>query len=81
MGAKFARAFGAHVIVFTTSNKKKEDALRLGADEIVVSRSSDEMKKARQSEGPHFHEEEEETDVFDQFIRSGQLQVRLLAVD
>jgi hypothetical protein len=45
MGVKFARAFGAHVIVFTTSNKKKEDALRLGADEIVVSRNSDEMKK------------------------------------
>ena len=32
MGVKFARAFGAHVVVFTTSPGKKEDALRLGAD-------------------------------------------------
>jgi len=45
MGVKIARAFGAHVIVFTTSPGKKEDALRLGADEIVVSRNADEMKK------------------------------------
>jgi uncharacterized zinc-type alcohol dehydrogenase-like protein len=42
---KFARAFGAHVVVFTTSPNKKEDALRLGADEVVVSRNADEMKK------------------------------------
>jgi alcohol dehydrogenase (NADP+) len=45
MGVKFARAFGAHVIVFTTSPNKKEDALRLGAHEVVVSRNADEMKK------------------------------------
>ena len=45
MGVKFARAFGAHVVVFTTSPNKKEDALRLGADEVVVSRNADEMKK------------------------------------
>ena len=45
MGVKFAHAFGAHVVVFTTSPKKKEDALRLGADEVVVSRNADEMKK------------------------------------
>ena len=45
MGVKFARAFGAHVVVFTTSPGKKEDALRLGADEVVVSRNADEMKK------------------------------------
>ena len=45
MGVKFAHAFGAHVIVFTTSPGKKEDALRLGADEVVVSRHSDEMQK------------------------------------
>jgi uncharacterized zinc-type alcohol dehydrogenase-like protein len=44
MGVKFARAFGAHVVVFTTSPNKKEDALRLGADEVVVSRNADEMK-------------------------------------
>ncbi|WP_445244189.1 NAD(P)-dependent alcohol dehydrogenase [Microcoleus sp. OTE_8_concoct_300] len=43
MGVKFARAFGAHVVVFTTSPNKKEDALRLGADEVVVSRNADEM--------------------------------------
>lgn len=45
MGVKFARAFGAHVVVFTTSPDKKEDALRLGADEVVVSRDADEMQK------------------------------------
>ena len=45
MGVKFAHAFGAHVVVFTTSPKKKEDALRLGADEVVVSRNAGEMKK------------------------------------
>ena len=43
MGVKFARAFGAHTVVFTTSPGKKEDALRLGADEVVVSRNADEM--------------------------------------
>ncbi|MBI2214213.1 MAG: NAD(P)-dependent alcohol dehydrogenase [Acidobacteria bacterium] len=45
MGVKFARAFGAHVVVFTTSPGKKDDALRLGADEVVVSRNADEMQK------------------------------------
>jgi uncharacterized zinc-type alcohol dehydrogenase-like protein len=45
MGVKFARAFGAHVVAFTTSPDKKEDALRLGADEVVVSRNADEMQK------------------------------------
>lgn len=45
MGVKFARAFGAHVVVFTTSPGKKEDALRLGADDVVLSRNADEMKK------------------------------------
>lgn len=45
MGVKFARAFGAHVVVFTTSPNKKEDALRLGADEVVISRNADEMQK------------------------------------
>src|SRR5208283_4857749 len=45
MGVKFAHAFGAHVVVFTTSPGKKEDALRLGADEVVVSRNADEMRK------------------------------------
>jgi uncharacterized zinc-type alcohol dehydrogenase-like protein len=45
MGVKFARAFGAHVVVFTTSPGKKEDALRLGAHEVVLSRNIDEMRK------------------------------------
>jgi uncharacterized zinc-type alcohol dehydrogenase-like protein len=45
MGVKFAHAFGAHVVVFTTSTGKKDDALRLGADEVVVSRNADEMQK------------------------------------
>jgi len=45
MGVKFAHAFGAHTVVFTTSPSKKEDALRLGADEVVISKNADEMKK------------------------------------
>jgi len=45
MGVKFAHALGAQVVVFTTSPKKKEDALRLGADEVVVSRNADEMQR------------------------------------
>src|SRR5436309_1407019 len=45
MAVKFAHAFGAHVVVFTTSPHKQDDALRLGADETVVSRNADEMKK------------------------------------
>jgi uncharacterized zinc-type alcohol dehydrogenase-like protein len=45
MGVKFAHAFGAHVVVFTTSPKKREDALRLGADEVVISRNAGEMQK------------------------------------
>jgi len=45
MGVKFAHAFGAHVVVFTTSPNKKDDALRLGADEVVVSRNANEMQK------------------------------------
>jgi alcohol dehydrogenase (NADP+) len=43
MGVKFARAFGAHVVVFTTSESKRQDALRLGAHEVVVSSHADEM--------------------------------------
>jgi uncharacterized zinc-type alcohol dehydrogenase-like protein len=45
MGVKFAHALGAHVVLFTTSPNKKEDALRLGADEVVVSRNADEVAK------------------------------------
>jgi alcohol dehydrogenase (NADP+) len=45
MGVKFAHSFGAHVVVFTTSQKKREDALRLGANEVVISTDSAEMGK------------------------------------
>jgi uncharacterized zinc-type alcohol dehydrogenase-like protein len=45
MGVKFAHALGARVVVFTTSPNKKEDALRLGADEVVISRNANEMQK------------------------------------
>jgi uncharacterized zinc-type alcohol dehydrogenase-like protein len=45
MGVKFARAFGAHVVLFTTSANKIADGLRLGAHEVVVSKDADAMKK------------------------------------
>jgi len=43
MGVKFAHALGAHTVLFTTSPNKKDDALRLGADEVVVSRDANQM--------------------------------------
>jgi uncharacterized zinc-type alcohol dehydrogenase-like protein len=45
MGVKFARALGAHVVLFTTSPGKVADGKRLGAHEVVVSKNEDEMKK------------------------------------
>lgn len=45
MGVKFAHALGAHVVLFTTSPGKAEDAKRLGADEVVVSLNPVEMQK------------------------------------
>src|SRR5580692_11837809 len=45
MGVKFAHALGAHVVVFTTTPNKKDDALRLGADDVVISKNADEMLK------------------------------------
>jgi len=45
MGVKFAHAMGAHPVVFTTSPGKVEDAKRLGADEVVISKNADEMQK------------------------------------
>jgi uncharacterized zinc-type alcohol dehydrogenase-like protein len=45
MGVKFAHAFGAHVVLFTTSPGKIADGLLLGADEVVVSKDADAMKK------------------------------------
>jgi alcohol dehydrogenase (NADP+) len=49
MAIKFAHAFGAHVAVFTTSPNKKEDALLLGADDVIISRNTDEMRKHKGS--------------------------------
>ncbi|MBS7456932.1 NAD(P)-dependent alcohol dehydrogenase [Coralloluteibacterium stylophorae] len=43
MGIKLAHAMGAHVVAFTSSESKREAALALGADEVVASRSADEM--------------------------------------
>jgi uncharacterized zinc-type alcohol dehydrogenase-like protein len=45
MGLKFAHAFGARVVLFTTSPTKTADALRLDADEVVVSKNESEMQK------------------------------------
>jgi uncharacterized zinc-type alcohol dehydrogenase-like protein len=45
MGVKFAHALGAHVVLFTTSPNKKDDALRLGADEVVISKDANAMAK------------------------------------
>lgn len=45
MGVKFAHAMGAHTVLFTTSAGKAEDARRLGADEVIISRDADAMTK------------------------------------
>jgi uncharacterized zinc-type alcohol dehydrogenase-like protein len=45
MGVKLAAAFGAHVVLFTTSKNKVEDAKRLGANDVVLSKNPDEMAK------------------------------------
>lgn len=44
MGVKIAHAMGAYVVAFTSSESKRQDALDLGADEVVVSRNAGEMK-------------------------------------
>lgn len=44
MALKFAHSFGAHTVQFTTSSKKKDDAKRLGADEVVISSDEKSMK-------------------------------------
>ncbi len=49
MGVKFAHAFGAHTVLFTTSASKVEDGERLGADEVVLSKNADEMQKHARS--------------------------------
>ncbi len=45
MGVKFARAFGAHTVLFTTSEGKIADGKRLGADEVVISKDGAQMAK------------------------------------
>lgn len=45
MGVKLAKAMGAHIVIFTTSQNKVEDALRLGADEVVLSKDESAMRK------------------------------------
>jgi uncharacterized zinc-type alcohol dehydrogenase-like protein len=45
MAVKLARSMGAHVVVFTTSPSKKDDALKIGANEVVISKNADEMTK------------------------------------
>ena len=47
MGIKLAHALGAHVVAFTTSEGKREEARKLGAHETVVSRNPDEMAAHR----------------------------------
>jgi uncharacterized zinc-type alcohol dehydrogenase-like protein len=49
MALKFGRAFGAHVVQFTTSPGKVADALRLGADEVVLSNDTAAMERQRRS--------------------------------
>jgi uncharacterized zinc-type alcohol dehydrogenase-like protein len=49
MAVKFGHAMGAHVVVFSTSPNKKGDALRLGADEVVISKNANEMQKHERS--------------------------------
>jgi len=44
MAVKFGRAFGAHVALFTTSPQKAKDALRLGADEVILSKDEAQME-------------------------------------
>ena len=45
MGIKLAHAMGAHTVAFTTSENKRNDAIELGADDVVVSKNADEMTK------------------------------------
>jgi uncharacterized zinc-type alcohol dehydrogenase-like protein len=45
MGVKLAKAMGAEVVVFTTSESKVEDAKRLGADDVILSKDKEQMKK------------------------------------
>jgi uncharacterized zinc-type alcohol dehydrogenase-like protein len=52
MGVKLAKALGAHVVMVTTSPAKGKDAVRLGADEVLISKDSAAM--AKQAKSFHF---------------------------
>ena len=45
MAVKIAKAMKAHVVVFTTSNNKSEDAKKLGAKEVIISNNANDMTK------------------------------------
>ncbi len=45
VAVKIARAMGAHVVLFTTSPGKKEDALKLGANEVIISSDTEQMQR------------------------------------
>ena len=45
MGVKFARAMGAHVVLFTTSANKVDDAIKLGAHQVVISKDAEAMQQ------------------------------------
>ncbi len=49
MAIKFAHSFGAHVTLFTTSPSKRTDALKLGADEVLISKDLETMAKHNKS--------------------------------
>jgi alcohol dehydrogenase (NADP+) len=49
MGLKFAHAFGAHVVLFTTSPDKEADARRLGAHEVVITKNEGALDKHQSS--------------------------------
>lgn len=49
MGLKFAHSFGAHTVLFTTSASKEADGLRLGANEVVISKDPEAMAKQKGS--------------------------------
>ena len=44
MGIKIAHAMGAKVVAFTTSESKREEARKLGADEVVISKDAAQMR-------------------------------------
>jgi uncharacterized zinc-type alcohol dehydrogenase-like protein len=49
MGVKFAHAMGSHVVMITTSPEKSKDAKELGADEVLISKDSEQMAEHRGS--------------------------------